>query len=203
MNNDLSNFDIRSFDDSLQPLYVYFFKQHQFRIDDLFNPKKIWNALSLWKKFAEGVGLVPKIVQTKNLLMSVSHAAFYCFRKMEIMRSEGGVTTMDHHLFHDQVEENEMDIVDEDENSYDSIEEEMNRLKRKCRVSGFTFFKLALLVIMKRVAESKAWVKKFGKTKIIGSLSGISNFSIDGYGGAGSIEKQFVDFIEDNFLIKF
>jgi hypothetical protein len=207
LNNELTNFDIRSYDDKLEPLYIFFFQQHRFKIDDLFHHKKVWNSLSLWKKFGETVGLIPKIVQTKNLLMSVTHAAFYCFRKIEILRSVGAKTT-DHHLFRDPIfDQDDLDEESEDSDqeisSYDSIDAELKKLKKKCRVSGFTFFKLALLVIMKRVVDSKAWIRKFGKTKIIGSMSGLTNFSIDGYGGAGSLEKQFVDFVEDQFLVKF
>lgn len=59
--------------------------------------------------------------------MSVAHAAFYCFRKMEIMRSEGGATMLDHHLFQDQADDEDAALIrEEDEDSYDSIEAEIN-----------------------------------------------------------------------------
>lgn len=42
---------------------------------------------------------------------------------------------------------------------------------------------------MKRIIESVDWTKRFGKVKQVGSLQGINNFVLDGYGGSGSVEK--------------
>ncbi len=111
------------------------------------------------------------------------------------MKSEGGSTSIDSHLFKDTgfgnraTGDENMIIEENEDDSTDSIDGQIEGKKRKSRVSGFVFFKIALLVIMKRVMESKHWISKFGKTKIMGGLSGISNFLVGGYGGSGSVEK--------------
>lgn len=47
------------------------------------------------------MGLIPKIVKTKHFLMSVAHAAFYCFRKMEVFLSEGKGSSLENNFFED------------------------------------------------------------------------------------------------------
>jgi hypothetical protein len=102
LNNDLSNNQISLYEDALKPIYQFYFEQHFFAAEDLFHSKKIWHALSLWVKFAEGVGLIPKVMTLKTLLLTVAHSAFYCLRKIEILKSE---TDQDGHQYISQTAE--------------------------------------------------------------------------------------------------